>query len=427
MRKTDAAGGKASRSVMDNNKIVFVLSLLIAVVCWGAISMVNTKETEGEVSGVKVQLVQPEEWVQKYGLSVYDVKEEDLLANVKVKGYSYLLRNLRPEDIVLTVNCSSAVTAGRRSLNVVRSLADNVNPNVQIVSVEPDTINLYFDTEETKSFPITEDIVEKPGYAIAEGYERENPILTPETVTITGPSGMLSKITSVKARAELNKTLNARQILEAELILETDEGELDKKDFTIQPDPPYDITIPVSYTSTCNTKVEFTNAPADYKTNMLPWTVTPATVQVKTAVSEDTPQTRSPEISIGTVDFSDIVPEEVNTVVLTFDAGGGEGEYEVEIDATGFVSRTLSVPVDISNITLPANVRVTTAEIAEVTVAGPAASVEALERASVYAVPVTEGLSALTAGQYSVPAKFVFRTATDCWVYGKYTVDVTVQ
>ena len=422
MRRNESTGGKSSRSVMDNNKFVFVLSLLIAVVCWAAVSMVNTQEIEKKVSGVKVQ-IDADDVFENYGLSLFDQKDYSI--DVTLKGASYLLRGIDSSSIVLTASCANVTAAGSYDLQLISSLPDY--PTVKVTKVNPSTVKAYFDEEQQKPFPVTEDIVQKSGYAIAEGYERENPVLSPDTVIISGASRKLSKITAVKARVELNKTLNAKEILEAELILESDEGELDKNDFTIQPAPPYYITIPVSYTSTCNATVEFTNKPAAYKTSMLPWTVAPSTVEVKSAVSEDSPLTRPQDFPVGEVDFSEIAPGEVNTFTLKADAGSGEIEFEVEIDATDFTGDTLSIPVDTSNITLPANVRVTSSEVAEVAVAGPEESVAALDRASVYAVPVLDGLNALSPGQHSVPAKIVFRTATDCWAYGKYTVDITVQ
>ena len=107
MRRTDAAGGKASRSVMDNNKFVFVLSLLIAVVCWVAVSMVNTQEVERRVSGVKVQLIQADEVLENYGLSIFD--QTEFTVDVTLKGYSYLLRDITPDDIELTASSASVV------------------------------------------------------------------------------------------------------------------------------------------------------------------------------------------------------------------------------------------------------------------------------------------------------------------------------
>ena len=425
MRRTDAAGGKASRSVMDNNKFVFVLSLLIAVVCWVAVSMVNTQEVERRVSGVKVQLIQADEVLENYGLSIFD--QTEFTVDVTLKGYSYLLRDITPDDIELTASCASVAAAGTYDLPVTSSLSGTVNPNVKITKLSSGSVKVYFDKEVSKTFTVTEDIVEKEGYAIAEGYERENPILSAESVTVSGASRDVSRIVAVRARAELNKTLNSTERLEAELILESDSGVLDITDFTVQPDGPFYITIPVNHTGTYDAVVDFANLPQDYKTSGFPYTVTPATVDVTSMTSVDTAQLRAHQISVGTVDFADIEPGKVNHIPLTFDSGSGAVEYEVEIDASDFVSRTLSIPVDTSNVTLPGNVRVTSAEVAEVTVAGPADSVEALERTSVYAVPATDGLSALAVGQHSVAARFVFRTATDCWVCGKYTVDVAVQ
>ena len=72
MGRTEAARGKPSRSLMDNNKIVFLMSLLIAVICWGSVSLVNTRETERTITGVKVQLTQTDELLANYGLSVFD-------------------------------------------------------------------------------------------------------------------------------------------------------------------------------------------------------------------------------------------------------------------------------------------------------------------------------------------------------------------
>ena len=427
MSRNEAAAGKSSRSVMDNNKFVFLLSLLIAIVCWGTVSIVNLQEVDKKITDVKVQLEQTDEVLERYGLSVFDQKEDDLLIDVTVKGYSYLLRDIDADDIILTASCTSVAAAGTCPLQVTYSLAATVNPNVKIVKLSSSTVNVYFDREVEKTFSVTEEIVEKPGYAIAEGYERENPILSPETVTVSGASRDVARIVDVKARAELNKTLNSTERLEAELILESDVGTLDIKDFTIQPEGPYYITIPVNHTGTYDAVVEFTNMPQAYKASGFAYTVSPSTVNMTSATSVDPTQMRSHEISVGTVDFSEIAPEEVNTIPLTFDAGSGELSYEVEIDATEYVGRTLSIPVDTSNITLPDNVRVVSSDVALVTVAGPAASIEALDRTSVYAVPVLDGLGDLTVGQHSVPAKIVFRTATDCWAYGKYTVDIAVQ
>ena len=425
MRRNKAAGGKASRSVMDNNKFVFLLSLLIAVVCWGTVSIVNTQEVERKVTGVKVQLLQTDAVLDSYGLSVFD--QTDYSIDVTLKGYSYLLRDITPDDLELTASCASVAAAGTYDLPVSSSLAGTVNSNVKITKLSANTIKVYFDKEVEKTFSITEDIVEKAGYAIAEGYERENPILSPETVTVSGASRDISRIANVKARVELNKTLNSTERLEAELILESDVGVLDITDFKIQPDGPVYITIPVNHTGTYDAVVEFTNMPASYKTNGFPYTVTPSTVDVTSTTAVDTAQMRSHEIAVGAVDFSDIAPETVNRIPLRFDAGGGAEDYEVEIDATDYLGRELSVSVDTSNIALPSNVRMVSSEVTGVTVVGPEASVEALERTAVYAVPVTDGLGALAPGQHAVPAKIVFRTATDCWAYGKYTVDITVQ
>lgn len=416
---------KSSRSIIENNKFVFALSLLIAIVCWCAISVVNTQETQRTITGVKVQLTQTEELKENFGLAVFD--QTDYFIDVTLKGYSYLLRDITSDNIDLTASCASVAAAGTYDLPVVSALSGNVNPNVRITKMSATSVKVYFDKEVTKTFNVVEEVVEKEGYAIADGYERENPILSTEAVTVTGASRDVGAIVSVKARVELNKTLSSTERLEAELVLESDTAVLDPADFIILPDGPIYITIPVSHTGTYDAVVDFTNVPQYYKANGFDYTVDPATVDITSATSVDADQIQSHQISVGSVDFSEIEPGEVSTFTLTFDAGNGRSKYTVKVDMTETSSLELDVPVDVSNIKLPSNVKVTSAEIASVTVAGPADVLEAMEQNAVYAVPVLDGLSAYPSGKYSVPAKIVFRTLTNCWAYGKYTVNITVS
>lgn len=425
MASNETAKGKPSRTLMDNNKFVFVLSLLIAVVCWGSVSLVNTKEAERTITGVKVQLTQTEELLANYGLSAFD--QTDFFVDVTLKGYSYLLTDLTSDNIEVTASCASVAAAGTYDLPVNAVLESSVNSHVRISKLSAGTVKVYFDKEVEKTFTLVEDVVEKPGYAVAEGYERENPILSTETVTVSGASRDVNKIVSVKAQVELSKTLNSTERLEAELILESDTGVLDASLFTITPDGPVYITIPITHTGTYDAVVDFSNMPLYYKSGGLVYHVTPATVDITSTTAVDATQIQSHQISVGTIDFSEIVPGEINTFTLTFDTGKGPSEYTVEIDVTDCSSRTIAVPVDTSNITLPTNVKISSAEVASVTVAGPADVLETLDKASVYAVPVTDGLSAFTAGSYAVPAKIVFRTATNCWAYGKYTIQIDVS
>ena len=420
------ARDKGSRSIMDNNKIVFAISLLIAVICWGSVSLVNTQETERTITGVKVQLTQTDELLADYGLSVFD--QTDFFVDVTLKGYSYLLRDVTSDNIELTASCASVAAAGTYDLPVVSTLEGGVNSNVRITKLSSGTIKVYFDKEVSKTFNLVEDVVEKEGYAVAEGYERENPILSTETVTVTGASRDVSKIVTVKARVELDKTLSSTERLEAALVLESDVGELDPSLFTVAPDGPIYITIPINHTGTYEAVVDFSNMPQYYKTNGFDYTVSPATIDITSTTGVDATQMQSHQISVGTVDFSDIVPGIVNEIPLTFDAGDGAHEYTVRIDMTGMSSRTITVPVDVSNITLPSRVKIASSEVAEVTVAGPADVLKALEKNAVYAVPVTEGMASFTEGSYAVQAKIVFRTATNCWAYGKdYSIRIEVS
>ena len=74
--KNEKTGKKFSVSgLFENNKVIFVLSLVIAIICWAFVSMYETPETERLIQNVKVQLTGTNELNEEYGLSVFDNSE----------------------------------------------------------------------------------------------------------------------------------------------------------------------------------------------------------------------------------------------------------------------------------------------------------------------------------------------------------------
>jgi len=100
------------------------------------------------------------------------------------------------------------------------------------------------------------------GDSLAEGFIRENPRVSVDTVTLTGPSLEINKIVSVKAVVSLTEELSSTQTLEATIV---PVGATDKQTFTnvkFESDEPVYVTVPVTFSAEYKPTVTFTNMPA---------------------------------------------------------------------------------------------------------------------------------------------------------------------
>lgn len=409
-------------SLTSNNKFVFIFSLVLAVIIWCIVSMSETTETERVFQDVLVKINLDGSLPQQNNLEVFGQKE--FKVNVTVKGLSYLVNDsdFTAEDINVTASCAGVAEAGTYSLPLTYSL--NGRSSVQITSVSAQSINVTFDKLEKKTFILTEEIIEADGYSLEEDFSRELPRLSVESIDISGPASLLSKISTVNARVVLDSTLDASVSLEAEIIAMSGDETVDLSDCTIEQSEPVYVYIPVKKTGTFNTAVEFKNLPTAFRTDGVNYTVSPASIDVKVDVGTDE---NVDTVTVGVIDFG-ILRAGVNTVTVNnSDLLSDVKAFTVTVDLTGFSERWVSdIPVVLSDVEIPDNVTVITKDIDSVIIVCPPELSDTIDSNVAYAVPVINA-SELTQGRHTVPAKIVLRTLQNSWVYGEYTMEIEVK
>lgn len=419
---------KLSFSVLlENNKIVFVFSIIVAILFWFAVSMYQTPETEKVFQDVKVQINFEGSTPYNNGFELYG--NTDYYVDVTVKGKSYIVNDSSfSENIVATVSLSSVTTAGVYSLPLSIKLAENTD-DAEITNFSSTYIELYFDEPTTKTFDISAEVEEEKGYSLAEGFIRENPRVSVDTVTLTGPSLEINKIVSVKAVVSLSEELSATQTLEAVIV---PVGANDKQTFAnvkFESEEPVFVTVPVTFSSEYTPTVTFTGMPQAYKKDGVKYVISPSKVNV-TLSSADSELIDADEISVGTIDFSQI-NNIVNFITLStkdlpYTLNDSVSEFVVKVDMSSMEKRWLEVPVEYDKSTLPKGATITTATIESVQIIGPKDSVMKIDGSAAYAVPVLDGIK-LKKGENTVPAKILLRTLTDSWVRGEYTITIVVK
>ncbi len=413
-------------TLMANNKIVFLLSLVIAVVCWALVSMSQTTETERTFKDVSVDINIDESLAKNSGLEMFG--SQAFSVDVTVKGFSYILNDpaFTNENIKVTASCSSVTAAGTYDLPLNASVS-GVSGNVEVVRLSSNTVKVSFDERVTKTFALTEEIVELEGYSLKEGFVRENPRLSVDSLSLSGPSKEMAKITSLKAVAELNKELNVTSNFEAEIVAESATGTVDLSNFTFEISDPVYITIPVSQVGTYETAVDFIGMPQAYRTDGIEYTIYPSQVDlsVQTGVGE-TVLDESNKLLIGTIDFNKVNNTVNRITVENKDIASDVKQFTVTIDMSSMSKRWLEIPVDVSSVTVPEGVTVLSRSVESVQIVGPASSVMDIDQTAAYAVPVFEGVE-LTSGKQTIPAKIILRTLTDSWIHGTYSVEIEVE
>ena len=426
MEEKKRNNGTVFSRLIEKNWFVFVLSLLIAIVLWCGISMFKTTEITKTFQNVKVRINVEGSLPDNNDLQIFGTK--DYYVDVTVEGKSYLIN---AEDFVnnldATVSLAAVNAPGTYSLPVT------VNcdvAGVEVVNVSSNAVSVYFDQPVEREFLLTEDVVEGEEYSLPEGYTRENPVLSSETVILEGPSLEINKIADVLAHVELNKALTGTETFQAEIQYICVTPNVQISDVHVKNDEPVTVTIKVNITSSFKTSATFTNIPKAYRKDGVEYTVDPEFLNL-TVPANDSQLIGTKEISIGTIDFSQLdnayntfrfSAEEMTQYVFADDVKN----FTVVVDMREMSKRWLQIGVNTDGVKLPENAEVLTQTITSVQVIGPAESVNGIDNSEAYAVPVLDNVE-LKPGVNTVPVKIVLRTLTDSWVRGEYTVEIRVS
>jgi YbbR domain-containing protein len=156
-----------------------LLSLALAVLLWTLVA--GQKEAE---RSLRVPLE-----FQNMPESLEMIGEPPSFVDVRVKGPSTTLGQLRGTELIVTVELSAA-RPGRRMFHL---LPDHVTTpvGVRALGVVPPTVPLMFETSATKTVPVVPAIDGEP----ADGYVRGRVTASPKTVEVVGPESVIRELT----------------------------------------------------------------------------------------------------------------------------------------------------------------------------------------------------------------------------------------
>ncbi|MDR1630743.1 MAG: hypothetical protein LBS36_11140 [Oscillospiraceae bacterium] len=445
--------------LLADNRVVVVLSLLLAFVCW-VVATGNSENVERTIENAKIA-------IDTSGLTVgtrtlvpfFDEgrDKDSYFVNLEVNGpQMYVNKNLTAENFSVSLDMSGVDRPGTYSVNVIVKKKEGVDASVELKNYEPKTVTLYFDEYYSTEVDLVPQLMRNNAEItkkdlVPEGFLAEDPTTTVKTVNVSGAFEQIRKIKRVVARVSVPDMLERTTVFDStsvELFAETEIASSALKYVTLNAEEEGDTSVPMRVTIAVKkiyeleTSIAFARtAPEQYVQQPLPYTITPS--KVKIAIEAD--KTPGETLIVGLLDFS-----KVNTGRTTFDfpasaladassensnitvLSEGVTSFKVVVDASQMRKKTLDTPVNIrDNITFYAvqesfSVAIVTESVSNVVVIAP--STQALEGITAANIRAEIDFSKIEMkeGTMSVKAHLYVNGSENSWCYGEYPIEVNI-
>ncbi|MCR4614630.1 MAG: hypothetical protein K5756_00575 [Clostridiales bacterium] len=362
--------------------------------------------------------------------------ETQYYVDVTVKGKRVLINQpaLTEDDLVATVATNQVNSPGNHSLQVKVS-PKNENADFEIIEYSNDYIQVYFDTYKEKEYTLEPEII--CDKLVPEGYmcdkdDEEDVFASTKKIKIAGPASEIDKIDKVIAQVVIDEPLTKNQTFKAEIIPVNEKNSSEQFKYLTYGVSEGDIsvTVRVRKKDTLPVGVSFKNLPAYYIKNPLKVTVRPSAADI--AMEEDKLESAK-SVILGAVDFNALSPSNNK---FTFKASDvteakildGTKEFHATVDMSGFGTVTGLTVQNIPDAAAKDGKTVTAVsnEIKNIVAVGPE---DMLSQINSEKLVARLDVSNVDTGKTTqvIPVIVELKDMDRCWIYGSYSVTVTVK
>lgn len=411
-------------SIFDNRTFLMVLSAVMAFLAWLFVAL-DSNDTKGKtISGVAVDMEEVDESIGKLGLST--ISTEQPKVTVRVEGVIYDIGNLSASDILVYPDISKVTTAGMHTVELKGEIRDR-NKNITIEEISPPSVQLKFDSLQTKTLEIKPKL---SGYsAPAENYLIRDVVVSPSTVELTGPAEDISRVSQCVIEKDVDEELTSSYSEVLPLtFLDIDGNELDLK-YVVSDVTEARATIPILKKKVVLVKLNFMNVPDGFPVEQLKFDISNEEIEIA-GPQEAIDQYR--EISLGQIDLKtlDIGKTESFTVKLPTGFVNTQNIQNVlvQFKGTGMMKKNFNVSnIQVQNVPLNYNAQPTTPEITNVQVIGPKEVMENLTAGDIVATVDLGESSSIVSGQVELPVKISVPKKGMVWAVGDYKAIVSIE
>ena len=408
--------------IKKNYKTV-ILAFIIACVLWVAVSVLTFDTITNRINGIDV-FTQPTDYMTQNNLQI--TSEITDKVNIEIEGKRYDISDLDPEDFSAEVDLSSARSAGTYTLPP--KVTPKTNRELTITSISPEQISVTLDEIISKEFPVqgTADVSLPNEYYLGEI------TASPATVTLTGSSSLIGRVSRVEAKSTLHGNISESQQTGSEITVYGAGNRVISDGITLSTDN-IRVDIPIYKKKELPLKFQIINYPSNFNIDSLKYKISPETLTV--AAPDGTSIDNLAELDIGSIDLSDLKLENTSYITINLPEGfqnlSGYNSARIEWDISDYGKLDFTVTNEGENenikvINAPTNfdVSLITNSI-KLTVIGPSERIAEISptditvTANLLGVQIHEGTQDVSV---SVQIKGSRQT---CWVSGDYKVTIS--
>ncbi len=410
--------------LFNNRQFVLLFSVVLAFVCWFAIAVNRSDDYQVTVADVPVTIPAVN------GLT--PVFDETPTVRVTVVGARSVVSRLDADDFSVNVPVTGITTAGDTVLPVVASQAVH-NDSYRITSVEPATFSILFDHQITTDRQIE---VQANEVQAADGYIRQAPYTSVNSVSITGPQRELEQISRLVATPASSSSSPRTEALvsEAKLTAYDAQGNplsdthwtYDKTDITL--------TVPIYRRKTVPLTFSFSNTPNGLSSDDLMKTIpyTMSVTEIELALPPESADAVT-SINLGQIDCSTLDPANYTyTMNLRLPSGyvniQNIQQVTVTFDMANFSSSRFTVTnLRILNLSSDRSATFASAVLENVKVVGRADLIAELQSEDISVGVDFANVASVKTGEMEMPAVLITEKNRVLWLYGSYSLVVNLS
>ena len=428
-KKTDNNKSKFSLSgIIRNNRILMVLSLLISFGLWIWVAVEKSPVVQNIISDVPINLDLTDSVPEQLGLQIFG--DKDFKVDVTVSGKKYILASLDKSDITVTAVTNYVDSSGTKTLPLKYAVADG-SEDFDIISLSKSYIEVYFDMPKQVELPLQAEFTSDINSLIPENCILGDIVFSKPTVNVSGPASEINRINKVVANVNLTEKLEKNTTLVPEIKFVTEDGsklvyseiDAESRDITM--------SIPILKKVTLPTSVTFKNAPANFASDPLKYTISPN--RITAAVPIDLADTLK-SIPVAVIDFADIT-KGINVFNISSSdiadikvIPATASKFRVTVDASSMSAKTVTVPasrVRVTNSLDKYSIKNVDSGDLTFTLVGEKDTLESINadsivlNADLQSIKIDENVNSLPVIASVASGK--------CWVHGRNDVKVSVS
>ncbi len=403
-----------------------ILSVVIAVIIWFALSITQFPTTTKTITKIPVDFSMSDTTAEAKGLSALGYK--DITVDVEIQGMNYEIGTYTENDLVASVNLDEVTKAGTYQLDIDVKSA-HATDRCKILSVTPSTVEVKFDQIDTISMDIS---VSAPNVSAEEGYTLWETSVQPGSIQISGPENELEKIARVEAVYSDVQTLSDDFTVTTDTLLLYDDQNnlLGSSDYTIE-NTLVNIKFVVYKKVTSTLVPQFTNQPPNFDISSLPITLSADTIQL---ITPQLDASSTEELMLSPISMYDITRGKTFKTDISSLLSSGEinqsgiEQVELSIDLSGYSTATFSIPaanVKFVNLPVGKTAKLDNEQIMNVTLIGPSEVIEKLKLKHLVAEIDLSDVSAN--GSISHEVKIYSDRFNNIWNIGTHEAVLTVS